>query len=159
MRADRTPWLIVLIAVLGTLACLGVLLFLAGVSRPRQAPTGLVTAALTVIPAPTQTPIPPTPAPPTPTPQRDVPPGPAAGVLSVGAYVQISGTGGDGLNLRAGPGLGFDALYLGLESEVFEVIDGPREADGYTWWHLAAPNDATLNGWAVANYLAVVDGP
>ncbi len=159
MSANRFPWLTLLIAVLGTLACLGLILFLAGVSRPRQTPSGLVTAVLTVIPAPTQTPIPPTPTPLTPTPQRDVPLGPAAGVLSVGAYVQISGTGGDGLNLRAGPGLGYDALYLGLESEVFEIIDGPQEADGYIWWHLVAPNDATISGWAVANYLAVVEGP
>ncbi|RME05590.1 MAG: hypothetical protein D6803_08600, partial [Anaerolineae bacterium] len=118
-----------------------------------------ITAALTVIPAPTATPIPPTQPLPTPTPAVDVPAAPGEGVLFVGGYVQISGTGGDGLNLRAGPGLSFDPLYLGLEAEVFKVIEGPVQADGYTWWHLQSPSDAAVDGWGVANYLAPVESP
>jgi hypothetical protein len=49
--------------------------------------------------------------------------------------------------------------FLGLEAEVFQVSDGPRQVDGYTWWFLVAPYDASVQGWAVANYLAVVQNP
>ncbi len=112
---------------------------------------------LDVIYAPTETPIPPTPLPVTPTIALDVPP-PASGI-SEGGYVQISGTGGDGLRVREGPGLDREPLFVGLESEIFQIIDGPHEADGYTWWHLSAPYDETIHGWAVSNYLAFVEAP
>jgi hypothetical protein len=49
--------------------------------------------------------------------------------------------------------------FLAIESEVFQVTDGPREVDGYTWWYLTAPSDGTVQGWAVANYLAVIQNP
>jgi hypothetical protein len=88
-----------------------------------------------------------------------VPLPPASEAISIGALVQVSGTGGDGLRLRAEPGLNSQVLFLGLESEVFQVSDGPRQADGYTWWLLVAPYDPTLSGWAVANYLVVVQSP
>ena len=73
--------------------------------------------------------------------------------------MQISGTGGDGLRLRTEPGLESEVRMLGLEAEVFQVKDGPREVDGYNWWYLVAPVDTTRRGWAVANYLAVVQNP
>jgi hypothetical protein len=75
------------------------------------------------------------------------------------AYVQISGTGGDGLRLRVEPGLKSEVRILGAEDEVFEVKDGPREADGFTWWYLVGPYDQTRRGWAVSNYLQVVQNP
>ncbi|HZD55175.1 MAG TPA: hypothetical protein VE136_00510, partial [Anaerolineales bacterium] len=82
-----------------------------------------------------------------------------SGEVAIGAYVQITGTGGDGLRLRTGPGLSNEVRFLGLESEVFEVRDGPQEADGYTWWYLVAPFDETRNGWAVSGFLSVVQNP
>jgi hypothetical protein len=48
---------------------------------------------------------------------------------------------------------------LGVEAEVFQVRDGPRDVDGYVWWFLVAPTDETRGGWAVSNYLAVVQNP
>jgi hypothetical protein len=48
---------------------------------------------------------------------------------------------------------------LGAEAEVFQVSDGPREIDGYTWWYLVGPYDESRRGWAVANYLSVVQNP
>jgi hypothetical protein len=79
--------------------------------------------------------------------------------VDIGAFVEITGTGGDGLRLRAEPGLDSDVRMLGGEAEVFQIRDGPREADGYTWWYLVALIDETRNGWAVSNYLAVVQNP
>lgn len=75
--------------------------------------------------------------------------------------MQISGTGGDGLRLRTGAGLDNEVGFLGLEAEVFQIIDGPQEADGYTWWLLEAPYDEgqQRRGWAVANYLASIQNP
>lgn len=86
-------------------------------------------------------------------------PSPPPGVIAIGAYVQVSGTGGDGLRLRSTPGLDGEVLLLGYEAEVFQVIDGPQPADGYTWWYLVAPYDEKVQGWAVANFLAVVPNP
>ncbi len=132
-------------------------MFVLNVLRPSDSPVGVETVMLEVIYAPTETPVPPTPFPVTPTVALDIPP-PTSGI-SIDGYVQVSGTGGDGLRIRQGPGLDHDPLFVGLESEVFQVIEGPQEADGYSWWHLAAPYDETIHGWAVSNYLEVVDNP
>jgi hypothetical protein len=86
---------------------------------------------------------------------EDLPPG----TIAAGLYVQINGTGGDGLRLRDEPGLSGNVLLLGNEAEVMQVGDGPVEADGYTWWFLVAPYDETRQGWAVADYLIVIDNP
>lgn len=142
----------------------GVLL-VASYSLLRPVPDGQVarppaTAALTIIPAPTPT-LPgttPTPAN-SPTATPELSPTPPEGILAPGAYVQILGTGGDGLRLRTGAGLDFDVRYLGLEAEVFQVRDGPKQVDDYTWWHLVAPYDESRNGWAVSEYLSVIQNP
>lgn len=76
--------------------------------------------------------------------------------IAQGRYVQISGTGGDGLRLRQEPGTGTPILFLGYESEVFKVTDGPIETDGYVWWYLTAPYDEKRSGWAASNFLKVV---
>lgn len=117
------------------------------------------TAIVEVIPAPTLTPSPP------PTyaavPQAGstefVNGNPSGEQLRVGDSVQIYGTQGDGLRLRAAPGLDGEILYLAFEGEIFRVEDGPREGSGYIWWYLAAPYDENVKGWAVENYLKVVE--
>lgn len=87
------------------------------------------------------------------------PPPSAPGLFSIGALVQVYGTGGDGLRLRSQPGLDAEIEFLGLENEVFQINDGPAEADGYRWWYLANPYDSSKVGWAVANYLRSVQKP
>lgn len=120
---------------------------------------GLPTAVVTIIPAPTSTqpglavPIA------TPTPTLPVPASPLPGVIQLGAAVEISGTGGEGLNLRAAPGLDSTIRYLGVESEVFIVQDGPQEKDGILWWYLVGFFDESRSGWAAANYLKVIQNP
>lgn len=116
-------------------------------------------AVFTVIPAQTSTPRYSTPsqAPVSPTPPPTNTPLP--GTIALNTFVQISGTEGDGLRLRASPGLSSDPLFFGNESEVFLVTDGPAQADGYTWWYLTAPYDQTRSGWAVATFLVFVPSP
>lgn len=79
------------------------------------------------------------------------------GVIGVGAYVQVSGTGGAGLRMRGEPGLDGPINFSALDSEVFLVIDGPVEADGYIWWHLEAPYDQTRNGWSAGDFLTPIE--
>ena len=120
-------------------------------------PQAVQLPAVTLIPAPTLTPLPPTPAA---TPSGQAPGGgQLVDGIGVGLYVQITGTGGDGLRLRAGAGTGNDPRFLGYESEVFLVKDGPKLADGFTWWFLEAPYDKGRSGWAVSKFLAVVTAP
>jgi len=129
-------------------------------TRPGPQEVGKATAVMNVIPAPTATvPAPTATALPQSTPTSLVPPSPPPGVIAVGAYVQISGTGGEGLRLRTDPGLNNEVRILGAESEVFQVEDGPKDVDGFTWWYLVGPYDASRRGWAVSNYLSVVQNP
>ncbi|KAF0108180.1 MAG: hypothetical protein FD146_1194 [Anaerolineaceae bacterium] len=141
-----------------TLLAVSLVVILAG--RPASpADREPASAAMTVIAASTSTPpaqaptptLPPTALPSTPT--------PLPGAFGLGVYVQITGTGGDGLRLRAEPNLGGQPLFLGYDSEVYQVVDGPIAADGHTWWKLTAPYDATRTGWAVQDYLTVIPSP
>lgn len=144
------------------LALLAVTLGALWFTRPSSPASGAVTAVFNVIPYPTFTPTP-LPATPTPTagPTADsqVPPAPPPGVIAKGALVQISGTGGDGLRMRSEPGLEGEVRFVALEAEVFQVEDGPVEQDGYSWWYLVALYDPSVAGWAVANYMSVVQNP
>ena len=127
-------------------------------NRPTRPPVGAVTAALTVIPSSGGTA----------TPEgseiilTEIPAETATlepGVIGIGAFVQVSGTGGDGLRLRKGPGLGYEMQFLGLDGELFQVADGPVEADGYTWWFVVGSYDDTRQGWAAADFLTLVPSP
>ncbi|MEZ0396711.1 MAG: SH3 domain-containing protein [Anaerolineales bacterium] len=123
----------------------------------RDGPPG----ALTRIPAPTSTAYLFTPtaefAAFTATPQPSATPAP--GQISLGGYVQITGTGGDGLRLRAAPGLDAPLLFLGYDTEIFQITDGPVERDGRIWWALVSPYDSTRAGWAVQDYLTPFEAP
>jgi hypothetical protein len=118
---------------------------------------------ITVVVAPTLTPVislptsAVTPTATNPPPQSGIPT--ASGSISVGMYVQISSTGGSGLRLHAEPGTSSKALFLGMESEVYLVQDGPQQKDGFTWYYLVAPYDKSRSGWAASNYLVVIQKP
>lgn len=151
------PWV-----VLGAIVIAAILIGLitAAVSAIRPAPSsGVPTAVVMVIPAPTSTQpgiVSPTGTPAlTPT----VPASPAPGVIALGATVEIAGTSGEGLNLRSDPGLNGKVQYLGLESEVFVIQDGPQEVDGLTWWYLVGYFDESRSGWAASNYLQTIQNP
>ncbi len=146
------------------LACVLFAILLAGIylMRPAITPQIDTTAVVNVIAAPSATlPVPTLPPTPTATPTQPASGVPVPGLtpLAVGNYVQVGGTGVDGLRVRSDPGLSAKTLYVAIDSEVFKIIDGPREADGYTWWYLEEPFKQTVKGWAVANYLAPAQNP
>ena len=153
----RTVSVYVLVGALIVVVVLFALLLLViQLSMPTQAPGGIPTAVITLIAAPTSTagPLPGAEPTATATPERLVING-----ISVGTYVQIVNTEGAGLRLRSGPGTDSPPRFLGRESEVFEVRDGPRDANGYTWWYLVTPMDETRSGWAASEWLGVVSQP
>lgn len=124
---------------------------------PRAA-SGDVIALLTVIPAPSGTPLPP----PTPTVDLNAPtatPTLAPGQIAVGSYVQIKGTDGLGLRIRSAPGLNGNPLFIAFDAEVFLVNGGPRQSDGYTWYSLVAPYDETRTGWAASDFFTIIPPP
>ena len=145
--------------ILGALGLAGLLLLITaigiGLTSARQnSDVGFAPADVTVIPAPTGT----SGAPPTPTIDPFATPTSPAGI-AIGNYVQITGTEGQGLRIRAEPGLGGEFQFLAYDSEVFVIQDGPREVDGYVWWYLVAPYDETRVGWAAADFLTYIPEP
>jgi len=114
-------------------------------------------SALTVIAGQTSTPYVPTPtATRFPTDTPNMRPSPLPGMIGVGSTVQIFGTEGSGLNIRSEAGLTGTVRFVALDSEIFEVRDGPQEVNDITWWFLVTPLDESRNGWAAANYLSLV---
>ena len=141
-----------LLIALGLLFATALVLYVLSPSLSRAA---LPTPTLMVVPAPTLTPSPQPTAAVTPTQAG----GGVAGDIQLGSFVQVAGTDGAGLRLRSGPGLNNPQIFLGMDEEVFEVKEGPQEVDGYQWWYLEAPYDASRSGWGAANFLTVVDKP
>ena len=145
--------------ILGALILAGTLtlvtIFSIGWTTPLQSSdVGFAPAYLTMIPAPTST----SSIPPTATHDPFAPSATPTGI-AINNYVQITGTDGEGLRIRSEPSLNGESVFLGFDSEVFLVEDGPREADGYVWWYLVAPYDQTRAGWAAADFLSYVPSP
>lgn len=149
---------------LGALGVAGFMFFLLGLTLWLTTPPVAVvevqpTVVLTVIP-----PLTPTPRFSTATPFLTATATQAAQVLgpggfTLGSYVQIAGTSGDGLNIRANAGLNAEVLFLGFDAEIFEVRDGPVQADGFNWWLLITPVDEARAGWAADAFLEFVENP
>ena len=145
--------------ILGAITVAGLLLLITIISigwtkPPQSSDVGFAPADVTVIPASTST----SSAPPTPTVDPFAPTAVPTGIAP-GNYVQITGTNGEGLRIRSQPGLTGEPVFLGYDSEVFIIQDGPREADGYVWWYLVAPYDETRAGWAAADFLTYIPSP
>ena len=145
--------------ILGAVLIAGLLILITAISigwtkPPQASDVGFVPADLTMIPAPTLT----SGAPPTPT-IDPFAPSPVPTGIAIGNYVQISGTEGQGLRIRSTPGLAGEFVFLGYDSEVFVVQDGPKTVDGYTWWYLVAPYDETRVGWAASDFLTYIPSP
>jgi hypothetical protein len=142
---------------LAMMLCLGLGLLVLAFKPVNLTQEAQPTAGLTIIPA--NTPTAPAITEPAGTPSAVPGSSNPEGGIKIGVYVQISGTGGEGLRLRSGPGVKYDPLFLGMEAEVYQVKGGPKDADGYTWWYLVAPYDQNRKGWAASKYLTIVDAP
>jgi hypothetical protein len=122
-------------------------------SAPIPSPGKLAVPLFTVYPAATLTEIPPTPSW-----TPEISPAPSLptvrpGSIATGIMVEVSGTGGDGLNLRDAPNTNGKILFRVFEHEVFRIADGPQQSNGYTWWLLQGAIDASRQGWGVENFL------
>jgi len=135
------------------LIALGLFTRQAQVSLPPATPILILinapTASITMMP-PTETAEPVKPSTPTLSPEAD-------GSLSPGRLVEVFGTEGDGLRMRNNIGLDSKIVFLAVESEVFELRDGPVQKDGYEWWFLVNPYNLDKTGWAVSTYLRAID--
>jgi len=147
-------WVILGALIIAGLLTLITLISIGWTNTPQSPNVGFAPADLTGIPAPTLTPNV------TPTATIDpFAPSPTPTGIAIGTYAQITGTGGEGLRIRSAPGLTSEPVFLGFDSEVFLVQDGPREADGYVWWYLVAPYDEARAGWAAADFLTYIPAP
>ncbi len=76
--------------------------------------------------------------------------------IHVGAYIQIAGTGGAGLNVRNSADINSEKIFIADESEVFLVVGGPISDEEHVWWQLSAPYNQERQGWAVEDYLVII---
>lgn len=155
----KSNWLWAGLGVLLGAITLLVLIVLGYFTRQARAVTSPSTPILVLIAAPTASITIPTPTDtvePAYTPTPTLPPE-ADGSLSQGRLVEVFGTEGDGLRLRENTGLDSKIVSLAVESEVFELREGPVEKDGYEWWFLVNPYNLEKTGWAVSRYLRAID--
>lgn len=149
-------WVVLGAVVIGALLLVVSLILGFGFTAPEQNAPDLQVAEITLIPGPTSTPRI------APSPTHDPAQGtatPLPGEIAVNTYVQISGTDGEGLRLRSAAGLNGNPEFLGFDTEIFQVTEGPQNADGYTWWYIISPYDDARSGWAASDFLEPIEAP
>ena len=67
--------------------------------------------------------------------------------LTIGGTAMINTTEGDPLNVRSGPGIDFGIVAKVPSGTLVTILEGPRDANGYTWWRIRLPG--SQEGWAV----------
>ena len=136
-------WLVIgLVSVGGLLLCaLGGRSILAGYASPTATPT--------VFTRPTFTPVPTA----TPTPTPSPTPIPVPTELVVGGYARVV----DGVNFRPEPSTQSQLIRTLADGVVLEIVGGPQDAEGFTWWQLKDVDGSI--GWAAAQYLAPAAPP
>ncbi|MCS7060513.1 MAG: SH3 domain-containing protein [Anaerolineae bacterium] len=163
-QQQAPAWIPALVSLLlVSVACLVVATFINN-NRPALNTLALAPTATLIIVTPTATElVPPTATPYTPPTDTPPPPTPTAPAVSddpifVGAQVKVVDTGPNGLNFRREPSRSAERIRSLPEGSVYEVIGGPVEAEGYTWWQLRDPSDGTA-GWGAGIYLRKVVQP
>jgi hypothetical protein len=124
-------------------------------TQPTQGPTEQPTLPAF---APTATTTLPTLPPPTPTqelaatasPDEEAEAGPQV-PLTIGDMATVCCTGGTGLRMRSGAGTGHPVVKMLTEDKVVEVVGGPQESTGYTWWQVR--DEVGTSGWVAAEFL------
>ncbi|MBK8138519.1 MAG: SH3 domain-containing protein [Chloroflexi bacterium] len=69
--------------------------------------------------------------------------------LTIGGKATIATSNGDALNVRSYFGTQYEIRAKARPGEVVDVLDGPRDADGFTWWYIRLADGRA--GWAVAS--------
>lgn len=131
-----------------------------GAAQPEPTPTVLAAEGGTAV-LPTFTPGPTATPPATATAEAaapgETPPaaGPAPSELAAGVTAEVANTNNLGVRLRAGPGLNFATVLILAEGTRVRVLDGPREADDFSWWQVETVEGDTT-GWAAGDFLEPV---
>lgn len=109
-------------------------------TRPLPTPTGFGDATAT--PVPTNTPVLPPP-----------------GQIGVNGWVQVQSS--NGLILRDAPGTGGKRIGLMPNGTKAHVIDGPKDANGFTWWKVDHfdPKNPQASGWSASKYMVATGAP
>jgi hypothetical protein len=115
-----------------------------GATSPASSTTRPPTAVPTAVAAPTE--------PPAATPTVEPTQGPA--IIRIGATVQIGGTNGIGLSLRAGASVAEPLVRVASDGEQLVIVEGPVDHDGYTWWKVH--NDLGADGWGADAFMSLV---
>ncbi len=68
-------------------------------------------------------------------------------VLIAGGLAVVHTTNGDQLNVRAGAGTNYQILAKLGDGARVTLIEGPRTADGFEWWHIRT--ESGIAGWVV----------
>lgn len=71
--------------------------------------------------------------------------------LTIGDTAEVCCTDGSGLRMRADAGTEHPVVKMLAEGKIVEIIGGPSEASGYTWWQLR--DDVGTSGWAAEDFL------
>jgi hypothetical protein len=67
--------------------------------------------------------------------------------LTVGGIATVNTTEGDTLNVRLGPGTDFEILTRLEDGDRVTLLEGPRDAGGFTWWKIRTATG--IEGWVV----------
>lgn len=168
LRGDRFDWAPILGFTLGIIVTVIAIILAWQLARTFLEPPPLaleapiptivrLTALATLPPSPTSPPPSPSPIPsltPLPTPDLRTPP-PA---VTIGYYVVVANTGGVGVIVRDGPGIGNARLRTAVDGVVGLVLAGPRSADDFAWWQVRWSDD-NVEGWVVADFLQPTGRP
>jgi hypothetical protein len=85
---------------------------------------------------------------------------PPSNIIGVNGWVQVANTG-RGLVVRANPSKSGARLTVIPDGTKARVIDGPKAADGITWWKVDSYNskDPSASGWCASTYLTPTSAP
>jgi hypothetical protein len=76
-----------------------------------------------------------------------------SGEIRTGGYVQVRGTAGTKLRARSGPGTSYQVVTRFAEGAQLLVLEGPVEADGYTWRKVRGDRG---EGWCADRWLVPI---
>jgi hypothetical protein len=83
---------------------------------------------------------------------------PQGGDLATGTNVEVKGTDGDGLRVRAAPSLQGEVSAVLVEGAQVEVLEGPIAADAMRWYRVRYDRQGR-NGWVAGQFLTVATTP
>jgi len=115
-------------------------------AEPEPSPTAIVVSpTATLVPRPTATPPEETTATPEVGTTEEAPTEAPPGSISVGGYVRVAAQAG--LSFRQTASTGGELIQVLDSGSTLEVVGGPEDADGYTWWKLRKLDDGQ-EGWS-----------